>query len=121
MQQNVKYVAQNNVRNRLLPLTKSVELGLESEPEMADFNVLKELGEGSFGKVLLVQHKKTNAKYALKVVDKQHVLTEPDKSSFLREVEINYKINHLRQYIPLINNSIHYLQNGQIILLYLDD
>jgi len=94
MQQNVKYVAQNNVRNRLLPLTKSVELGLESEPEMADFNVLKELGEGSFGKVLLVQHKKTNAKYALKVVDKQHVLTEPDKSSFLREVEINYKINH---------------------------
>ena len=94
MQQNVKYVAQNNVRNRLLPLTKSVELGLESEPEMADFNFLKELGEGSFGKVLLVQHKKTNAKYALKVVDKQHVLTEPDKSSFLREVEINYKINH---------------------------
>lgn len=94
MQQNVKYVAQNNVRNRLLPLTKSVELGLESEPEMADFNVLKELGEGSFGKVLLVQHKKTNAKYALKVVDKQHVLTEPNKSSFLREVEINYKINH---------------------------
>ena len=94
MQQNVKYVAQNNVINRLLPLTKSVELGLESEPEMADFNVLKELGEGSFGKVLLVQHKKTNAKYALKVVDKQHVLTEPDKSSFLREVEINYKINH---------------------------
>ena len=94
MQQNVKYVAQNNVRNRLLPLTKSVELGLESEPEMADFNVLKELGEGSFGKVLLVQHKKTNAKYALKVVDKHHVLTEPDKSSFLREVEINYKINH---------------------------
>ena len=94
MQQNVKYVAQNNVGNRLLPLTQSVELGFESEPEMADFNVLKELGEGSFGKVLLVQHKKTNAKYALKVVDKQHVLTEPNKSSFLREVEINYKINH---------------------------
>ena len=94
MLQNVKYVSQNNVKNRLLPLTKSVELGFESEPEMDDFNILKELGEGSFGKVLLVQHKKTNAKYALKVVDKQHVLTEPDKSSFLREVEINYKINH---------------------------
>lgn len=94
MLQNVKYVSQNNVRNRLLPLTQSVELGFESEPEMADFNVIKELGKGSFGNVLLVQHKKTNAKYALKVVDKQHVLTEPNKSSFLREVEITYKIHH---------------------------
>ena len=92
--QNIKYVTQNNVSNRLIPLTKSVEFGFESEPEMADFNVLKELGEGSSGKVLLVQHKKTNAIYALKVVDKQHVLTEPNKSSFLREVEITYKIHH---------------------------
>ena len=94
MLQNVKYVSQNDVRNRLLPLTKSVELGFESEPEMADFNILKELGEGAFGKVLLVQHKKTKAKYALKAVEKHKVLIEPEKSSFLREVEINYKINH---------------------------
>ena len=90
----IKNVSQNNVFNRILPITKSVELGLESEPKISDFNIIKELGTGSYSKVLLAQHKKTKAKYALKTIDKK-VQTNPEENKqFLREVEIMYKVHH---------------------------
>ena len=89
-----KNVTINNVLYRLLPITKSVELGLESEPKKTDFTFLKELGSGSFGRVFLVQHKKTNAQFALKTIDKRLLVDEEEKANFLREVEIIYKIHH---------------------------
>ena len=90
----MKNVTKNNVFNRFLPITKSVNLGLESEPQISDFKILKELGSGTFAKVLLVEHKKTNAHYALKVIDKQKKFNQQEKNNFLREVEIMYKIHH---------------------------
>ena len=89
-----KNVTKNNVLNRFLPITKSVNLGLESEPQISDFKILKELGSGTFAKVLLVEHKKTNAYYALKVIDKLKKFNQQEKNTFLREVEIMYKIHH---------------------------
>ena len=84
----------NNVLNRYLPVTQSVKLGLESEPRLSDFKIIKQLGIGSFGRVLLVQHNKTKVQYALKVLDKGKQMNEQDKENFLREVEIMYKIHH---------------------------
>ena len=49
----------NNVRNRFLPISESVSKLLEPEPKIQDFEIIKELGVGSFGKVFLVTHKKT--------------------------------------------------------------
>ncbi|EHB15086.1 Protein kinase C iota type [Heterocephalus glaber] len=46
-------------------------LGLE------DFDLLRVIGRGSFAKVLLVQLKKSDCKYAMKVVKKEHV--SPDR------------------------------------------
>ena len=90
-----KYVSQNNVINRVLSINKSVELGFESEPKISDFNIIKELGNGSYGRVLLVQHNKTKAKYALKIIVKQKLLlNDEDRQQFIREVEIMYKIHH---------------------------
>ena len=89
------HVEQNNVFNRILPINKSVELGLESEPKISDFTVIKELGQGSYGRVLLVQHNKTNAIYALKIIDKRLLLINiEERNQFLREVQIMYKIHH---------------------------
>ena len=89
-----KNVTINNVYNRLLPITKSVELGLEPEPKKTDFKFLKEIGTGSFGRVFLVQHNKTNAQFALKAIDKRLLVDEQETANFVREVEIMYKILH---------------------------
>ena len=34
----------NSVKSRFLPLSKSVSLGLEPEPKITDFEIIKELG-----------------------------------------------------------------------------
>ena len=60
----------NNVINRFLPISESVIKGLEPESKIDDFKILKLLGKGSFGKVLLSEHKKTKVKYAIKLIDK---------------------------------------------------
>ena len=84
----------NSVKNRFLPLPRSAVEGLEHEPTIDDFTVIRELGIGSFGTVYLVAHKKTKAQYALKVIDKNLPDNLEEKDSFCREVEIMYKLNH---------------------------
>ena len=84
----------NDVKNRFLPLPRSASEGLEHEPQITDFEVIKELGVGSFGQVHLVKHKKTKAIYALKSIDKTDDQNLEEKANFSREVEIMYKLHH---------------------------
>ena len=83
-----------NVSNRFLPIPESVAKCLEPEPKITDFNILKELGAGSFGRVLLVQHKVTQAKYAIKAIDKRNKANIQEKPYFRREIEIMYRVHH---------------------------
>jgi serine/threonine protein kinase len=84
----------NNVKNRFLPIPESVAKGLEPEPKITDFFIIKELGSGSFGRVYLVTHKKTKAQYAIKAIDKRDKTNIEEKPYFRREVEVMYKIHH---------------------------
>ena len=84
----------NEVKNRFLPIPESVAQGLEPEPKISDFNIVKELGAGSFGHVYLVTHKKTKVNYAIKAIDKRNKSNIEEKPYFRREVEIMYKIHH---------------------------
>ena len=84
----------NIVNNRFLPLPESVLKCLEPEPKISDFILLKELGVGSFGRVLLVQHKITQAKYAIKAIDKRNKMNIQEKPYFRREIEIMYRVHH---------------------------
>ena len=90
----VNQVKQNNVYNRFLPIPESVMKHLENEPKITDFTVLKELGAGSFGRVLLVEHKLTKAKYAIKAIDKRNNANIQEKIYFRREIEIMYRVHH---------------------------
>ena len=92
--QKIKTVKKNNVLNRYLPLNESVLKGLESEPKITDFTLIKELGVGSFGRVLLVQHKVTQAQYAIKAIDKRNKENLEEMPYFRREIEIMYRIHH---------------------------
>ena len=85
----------NNKFTRFLPLNESVEKGLELEPKISDFEIIKSLGNGSFSKVVLVKHKITKVKYALKIIDKNNQINIEEKSNFKREIEIMYKLNHI--------------------------
>ena len=84
----------NKVVNRFLPIPESVLKGLEPEPKITDFTLIKELGVGSFGRVLLVQHNKTQAQYAIKAIDKRNTTNIQEKPYFRREIEIMYRIHH---------------------------
>ena len=84
----------NKVNNRFLPLPRSALEELEHEPNISDFDIIKELGEGSYAKVYLVMHKKTKVKYAIKAIDKLNIENKKEKSCFNREVEIMYKLDH---------------------------
>ena len=84
----------NNVVYRFLPIPESVLKGLEPEPKITDFTLIKELGVGSFGRVLLVQHNKTQAQYAIKAIDKRNTTNIQEKPYFRREIEIMYRIHH---------------------------
>ena len=89
-----KKIRANKVVSRFLPITKSVLEGLEPEPKITDFTLIKELGEGSFSRVLLVQHNITQAQYAIKAIDKRNKDNIEEKDYFKREAEIMYRINH---------------------------
>ena len=84
----------NNVKIRFLPTPESALKCLEPEPKITDFDILKELGNGSFGRVFLVRHKKTKVKYAIKAIDKQNRTNIEEKPYFRRELEVMYKIHH---------------------------
>ena len=84
----------NDVENRFLPLPRNAVEEYEPEPKISDFEFIKELGVGSFGKVYLVYHKKTKHKFALKSIDKLDEVNYEEKSYFAREIEIMYKLNH---------------------------
>jgi aurora kinase len=87
-------LTRNNVSNRFLPIPESVLKGLESEPKISDFILIREIGTGSFGRVLLVQHNRTQAMYAIKAIDKRNKTNIQEKPYFRREIEIMYRVHH---------------------------
>ena len=89
-----KKILKNNVYDRFLPIPQTVLKGLEPEPKITDFTLIKELGVGSFGRVLLVQHNVTHAQYAIKAIDKRIKDNIEEKPYFRREMEIMYQIHH---------------------------
>ena len=89
-----KKILKNNVVDRFLPIPQTVLKGLEPEPKITDFSLIKELGVGSFGRVLLVQHNVTHAQYAIKAIDKRIKDNIEEKPYFRREMEIMYQIHH---------------------------
>jgi serine/threonine protein kinase len=62
--------------------------------KLDDFEILKVLGRGSFGKVLLVKHKKNLNYYAMKVLKKERLFKTNQISHTKTEKEILQKIDH---------------------------
>ncbi|XP_065903734.1 cAMP-dependent protein kinase catalytic subunit beta-like isoform X2 [Dysidea avara] len=61
--------------------------------KLDDFTRIRTLGTGSFGRVILVQHKKTNQFLAMKVLDKAKVVKLKQTEHTLYEKKILHSIN----------------------------
>ena len=59
-----------------------------------NYNIIKELGKGSYGKVLLVSHKMTGAIRAMKIINKIDNGFENNDEEVLNEINILKKIDH---------------------------
>ena len=92
--QNYRHHNSSTSTSRFLPVPESVLKGLEKEPSISDFTIIREIGSGSFGRVLLVKHNKTKIEYAIKLIDKKNKQNINGKPYFRREIEIMYKIHH---------------------------
>jgi len=82
----------NRSFRKILFESPSVQQGEEGELKKIDFEFERRLGDGAFGQVWRVKHKKTNQKFALKQVPKEKVMKMIDQ--FKREVYIMYELNH---------------------------
>ena len=61
---------------------------------MNDFELLKLIGSGGFGKVFLVAKKNTQELFALKVITKTVVIKKNSFEQVLREKQILYEAKH---------------------------
>lgn len=60
----------------------------------ADFDSLKLLGTGSFGKVLLVRYRKTNEIFAMKILKKEYIIKKKQEAHTQAERDILEKIHY---------------------------
>ena len=117
------------IKNRFFPISENVSKGLEPEPKIMDFDILKEIGSGSFSTVYHVRHKKTKAEYAIKAIDKRKKTNEEEKPYFKREVEVMYKIHHpnvVKLYGHFEDNNycyfiMEYISKGNVYHLFPTD
>ena len=50
------------------------DMGSSLKVSLEDFILIKVIGKGSYGKVMLVRHKLTNSVFGMKMLRKEHVL-----------------------------------------------
>ncbi|KAK4628838.1 Serine/threonine-protein kinase gad8 [Fulvia fulva] len=62
--------------------------------KVEDFELLKVVGKGSFGKVMQVRKKDTNRIYALKTIRKQHIISRSEVAHTLAERSVLAQINN---------------------------
>ncbi|XP_022649490.1 serine/threonine-protein kinase Sgk2-like isoform X2 [Varroa jacobsoni] len=59
-----------------------------------DFDFMKVIGRGSYGKVMLAKHRTTEKHYAVKVLNKKHILRRNESRHIMQERDILVKVLH---------------------------
>jgi len=70
------------------------EIVSKAKVTVADFDLLNLIGKGSFGKVMQVRKKDTGQIYAMKVLDKKHILDHNEVQHTLAEKNILQRVRH---------------------------
>ncbi|CAO3683988.1 unnamed protein product [Rhizopus stolonifer] len=86
-----------------------------TEPNLSHFDLQKLIGQGVFGKVRIVQHRKTKKQFALKYMDKTICIKQKAVDNILSERTILGRINH-----TFITNLRYAFQDDHTLFLALD-
>ena len=85
---------------------------------LSEYNILKKLGEGTFGVVVLAIHKITNEKVAIKILEKEKIIDKTDMNRIKKEIEILKQLRHSN--IVHLYNVIETLTHIYLIMEYIN-
>lgn len=106
VQSETKSESQPEAQNTKTPvLIKSKQHSSENKlsgNQINEFQLLRVLGRGHFGKVILVKHIETNTYYALKALKKREVLSRDEVNALLAEKRI-FQMANLAKHPFLVN------------------
>ncbi|EGR29754.1 hypothetical protein IMG5_149050 [Ichthyophthirius multifiliis] len=105
----------NQLKERILILSPTVQGRLESELKTDDFQLIEKLGQGAFGKVYKAKSKKTNQLVALKQMDKQQIKNQGMYKQIQTEVKVMYTLDH-----PNIIKLYNHFEEEKSIFLVLE-
>ncbi|ORY00492.1 AGC/YANK protein kinase, partial [Basidiobolus meristosporus CBS 931.73] len=91
------------------------EIDFTTEVELSHFNLLRSVGKGAFGKVRIVQHKRTKEMYALKYINKERCIRMRGVENILQERRLLEVIN-----TPMICNLRYAFQDDENMFMVLD-
>jgi 5'-AMP-activated protein kinase catalytic alpha subunit len=80
-----------------------------------NYQLKKEIGQGTFGKVYLGEHIPTKSKIAIKILDKKKIKDKSDFERVCRELKISQTINH-----PHLVKLYDMLETEQYIFLVME-
>lgn len=95
-------------------LSPTVQAGWEDESSVADFDVIKSLGQGAFGKVYKVCHKKSKLIYAIKEMNKSQLKYNNMIEQVVNEIKIMYSLNN--DYIIKLYNHFEDEKNIYLVI-----
>jgi serine/threonine protein kinase len=93
----------NSVKERLLFLSPAVQFGLEKEASLEDFEKIGDLGQGGWGTVKKMKHRRSQIIYALKLISKTMLKNHEMSDQIKTEIKIMYGLTH-EHIIKLFNH-----------------
>lgn len=85
------------------------------KPTLDDFEIIRVIGRGTYGKVQLVKHKQTNQYYAMKSLSKQKITEYELIDQTIIEKNVLFEVNH-----PFIASARYSFQTDTKLFLVLD-
>ena len=75
-----------------------------------NYEIISDLGEGTFGSVKLGKNKASNLKVAIKILGKSRIIDKTDKDRVIREIKILKEVSH-PNFVKLFEIIENRLQN----------
>ncbi|RIB01544.1 kinase-like domain-containing protein [Gigaspora rosea] len=91
------------------------EIDFDAEVELSHFHLLRSVGKGAFGKVRVVQHKRTKIIYALKYINKAKCIKMRAVENIIQERRLLEEIEY-----PLVCNLRYAFQDDENLFMVLD-